>query len=346
MSKSAQILTTLTLCLFVGTLVAQKSSKETKKMLEKRYACFSGHKPIYKNNNWNMVKFHIVYKLTSAQVSKAMDKNDYQKVKSSSGSYGILTGISEQDLLDITGKVAENFTKRMKDEAGITVKTWSSFKDSKNTAKLVEKADPSPEIYSKSQGLGYCVAVDGTPIWNKVIAIVPGGKKLAKETGGHNGMLTMYIDFAKMEASASAYVSNATKSGNYMVWKFSEGADQSIVTGVRLVPSMGSQNVWEAATNLGTTMCGVQSEMLHSWSMTYAGGNDENFTSTVPFATDVQEFKGQLPTVLANRSNNKIEYVKTFEVKTTPELYGKAVMDVTNKFFDDIITYYKVTSSK
>ena len=334
--KLRQILTTLALL-----MVFSASKAQDQKDIESRYATFSKHKKFYAKDKWAMVKFQIIYKLTTAKVTKAMDKNDYIKAKSSSGSYGILEGITEEDLQAITDQVAENFIKRMKEEAGIEIVTWSSFADSPNASKIKEKAEER-ELYSKSQGLGYAMSYDGTPYWNKVIQIVPGGKKLAKELGANNGMLSLYIDFADTEAEASAFVSSK-KGGGWITHRWSESADQNIIPVVRVKPNMGSQNTWEAATNIGGTSVGGQSELLHSWNITYAGAEPDKLASDVQFATKVEEFAGQLPTVLQNRSNNKIEYVKSFVVKTTPEKYGAAVMDATNKYFDDVINYYNLT---
>jgi hypothetical protein len=60
----------------------------------------------------------------------------------------------------------------------------------------------------------------------------------------------------------------------------------------------------------------------------------------VAFAEKIEPNEGNIPEVLDNRKNNKIEYVNTFDVFTTPEKYGDAVMDVANKYFDLIIKYY------
>ena len=327
----------LSMCLLLVTVINAQDAKD----IESRYATFSKHKKFFAKDKWAMVKFQIIYKLTTAKVTKAMDKNDYIKSKSSSGSYGILEGITEEDLQNITDQVAENFIRRMKEEAGVEVITWGSFADSPNTSKIKEKAEER-ELYSKSQGLGYAMSYDGTPYWNKVIQIVPGGKKLAKELGANNGMLSIYIDFADTEAEASAFVSSK-KGGGWITHRWSESADQNITPIVRVKPNMGSQNAWEAATSIGGTSVGGQTELLHSWNITYAGAEPDKLASDVQFATKVEAFAGQLPTVLQNRSNNKIEYVKSFVVQTTPEKYGAAVMDATNKYFDDVIGYYNLT---
>ncbi len=326
---------------FLTFLLCYPLIGQDKKELEGRYATFSGHKKFFNKEKWAMVKFHIIYKLTTAKITKAMDKNDYIKSKSSSGSYGILKGINEEDLQNITNQVAENFIKRMGEEAGVEVITWSSFGDSPNTKKIKERAEER-EIYSKSQGLGYAVSYEDTPVWNKVIAIIPGGKKLAKELQANNGYLTMYIDFADTEAEASAFVSS-TRGGGWITHRWSESADQNIVPIIRVKPNLGSQDAWEAATNIGGTMVGGQTELLHSWSMVYAGAEPDELASDLQYAEKIEEFDGQLPQVLSNRKNNKIEYVKTFVVQTTPEKYGAAVMDATNKFFDDVIAYYNLS---
>ncbi|MEQ8580881.1 MAG: hypothetical protein RIC30_06720 [Marinoscillum sp.] len=330
------------ICLMIGSFMwsVTAQDKERVKELEKRYATFSKHKKFYDKDKWSMVRFHIVYKLTTAKVAKSMDKNDYVKVKSSSGAYGILKGVSEDDLQAITDQVARNFMQRMNEEAGIEIITWGSFEGSPNTKKIKEMA-MEREVYSKSQGLGYAVSYDGTPVWNKVIQIIPDGKKIAKELDSNNGMLTIYIDFADAVSEASTSV---TRKGDWIY--YSESAEQNILPVVRIIPNMQSQNAWEQATNIGFTQFNAQSEQLYTFSMSYMTEDPEYLQSEINYATKVEAFKGDLPEVLANRANNKIEYVSTFEVTTTPEKYGAAVMDVTNKFFDDLIEYYNLVSAK
>ena len=311
------LLACLTSLLALGSVASAEPL--SKKDYEKRYAAFSGHKKFFKNEKWAMVKFHVVYKLTTAKVTKAMDKEEFRKVKSSSGAYGILKGVTEDDLQQITNQVAERFISRMRDEAGIEILTWSTFADSPNTKKLMKKAQGN-EVYSKSQGLGYIVAYDGTPIWNQVIAIVPGGKKLGKELGAHNGMLTMYVDFADTFAEASAWIDKKTigKSSTYdavlkgwwvqehVQWNWGESHEERIVPVVRIRPDLGSQSSWEQATNLGRTSVGGQAYNYYNWSMTLTGAHPDALVSDLSYATSVNAFEGQLPEVLQNRSNKKL----------------------------------------
>ena len=323
--------------LLIGSFSLNAQSKEDKakiKQLEKEYACFSNHKKFFANEKWQFVKCHIVYKLTTAKVAKSMSKNDYVKAKSSSGAYGILVGIDEADLQRITNKVVENFIARMKNEAGVDITSWSNVANSKNAEKIKELAE-DPELYSKSQGLGYAISYDGNPVWNKVITIVPGGKKLAKETGRHNLNFSLYIDFAEAMAEANTYVSSK---GDWVYW--GESAEQDVVPIVQLSRNLGSQSVFDEAGNAGSTMISGQSEVLHTFSMSHVDG--KQIRSDVNFATKIESFDGELPAVLENRKNKKVEYVQTFEVHTTPEKYEAAVMDVTNKYFTDFITYYNL----
>jgi hypothetical protein len=164
--KSLRVITLLLSTLFISS-ISFGQSKEDKariKELEKAYTCFSNHKPYFKaDEKLAMMRMHIVFKLTTAKISKAMSKNDYIKAKSSSGAYGMLSGVSEEDLQKITDQVMENYIKRMKEELGIEVITWSTFKDSPNSKKLKEQAFESRELYSKSQGLGYALSYDDTP---------------------------------------------------------------------------------------------------------------------------------------------------------------------------------------
>ena len=172
-------------------------------------------------------------------------------------------------------------------------------------------------------------------------------------------MLTIYIDFADAQAEATAFVSKKETGRSYsydglgtwttrttVEYSWGETAEQNIIPVVRIKPNLGSQNVWEAATNLGSTAVSGQAANYYTFNMTYSGADPGYLASPLPYADKIEAFKGELPEVLQNRQNNKIEYTQTFEVHTTPEKYGAAVMDVTNRFFDDIITYYNLVKPK
>lgn len=294
-----------------------------------------------------MCKFTIVYKLTTAMTAKAMDKNEEvgAKVKSSSGAYGMLEGITEQDMQAITDKVAKNFIERMKNEGGVNIYTWSQFKDSKNTDMIIE-AQEERELYSKSQGLAFAMSHDGTPNYNRVIIYVPGGKKLAKEIGKNVMEFTIYIDFADVLAEANADVSitgrseTATTKTTHYTW--SEGGNQKLVPGVRIVRNIGSESLGEMGKNLSTTKIGGHDDLGY---MFYTGLGAE-LVSDVNFVEKIVEDEGKVPDILTNRKNNKIEYAKTFKVVTTPAKYEAAVLDVTNKYFDAFLKIYKFHAAK
>lgn len=311
--------------------------KKEIKNLEKQYAAFTNHKQFYDNKEWAMCKFSIVYKLTTSMIAKDRDNNERVNVKekSSSGAYAVLNGLTESDLQTITNKVAENFIKRMKEEAGVNVATWSAFKDAENTEKIVKEQEDR-EIYSKSQGLAYAVSYDGTPHYNRVLIFVPGGKSLSKEIKKNVMEFTLYIDFADMFASADAFVKVTGGNSSVTYYTVGDSASQRIYPGVRLIPTLGSQATMEAATNLGTTTIKGHDRYGYMFSV----GLTSDLVSKVPFVDKIEPSQGKIPAVLANRRNNKIEHTTTFNVYTTPEKYTEAVMDVTNRYFDDMIKIY------
>jgi hypothetical protein len=322
-----------------GYLMAQ-DKKEMKK-LEKEYAAFTGHKAFFKNQEWAMCKFTVVYKLTTAMTAKDMDKSKAvgAKVKASSGAYGMLAGVSEDDLQVITDNIAKKFIERMKAEAGVDITTWSAFKDSKNTEKIVSTQEDR-ELYSTSQGLAYAMSYDGTPHYNRVIVLVPGGKKIAKELKKNVMEFTLYVDFADALATAHAdvHVTGSSTTGNttttYFTW--SEGGDQKLYPGVRITRNMGSQSTIEVATSIGTTTIKGHNEVGNMFSV----GLLNDIVSNIPFVEKIEEKEGEVPEILKNRRNNKIEYAKTFQIYTTPEKYGTAVLDAANKYFDVVIKIY------
>ncbi len=317
-----------------------QDKKEMKK-LEKEYGAWTGHKKFFKTTEWAMCKFTIVYKLTTAMTAKDMDKSKQvgAKVKASSGAYGMLAGISDTDLQQITDNVAQKFIERMKTEAGVDISTWSTFKDSKNTEKI-KKTQEDRELYSKSQGLAYAVSYDGTPHYNRVIVLVPGGKKIAKELKKNVMEFTLYVDFADMLATAHAdvTVTGSSTAGNtkttYFNW--SEGGDQKLYPGVRIVQNLGSESLAELGKNLSSTTIKGHTELGQMFSV----GLFHDIVSQKPFVDKIEEVKGEVPTILKNRRNNKIEYAKTFQIYTTPEKYGNAVLDAANKYFDTVIKIY------
>lgn len=338
---------------FLTTLSAQtKEEKATIKELEKGYAAFSNHKKFFTTQKWAMVRFHIIYKLTTAMISEDVEKDNWNslKVSTSAGAYGMLDGVTEADLEQITAMVAENFIQRMKDEAGVEVLTWSAFKDHPSAEKIIEKQDEDIEIYSKSQGLGYAISYDGTPVWNKVIQIVPGGKKLAKDLEANVMNLSFYVDFAQTEAEAKASISIGNRTiidGQWGVpYSLSKEANMSILPGVRVIPKLGSQAAFEGATDIGYSGVTGHSEILHTFTFLEMpnSGTELRLTSTVPFADEIVKQEGEVPPILQNRKNNKIEFASTFLVKTNPEKYGAAVVDATNLYFDDLITYYNLVN--
>jgi hypothetical protein len=322
-----------------GQLFAQ-DKKEMKK-LEKEYAAFTGHKKFFKTTEWAMCKFTVVYKLTTAMTTIARDKSTQvrAKVKSTSGAYGMLAGVSEADLQKITDNVAKKFMERMKTEAGVDITTWSTFKDSKNTAKLVSKQEDR-ELYSKSQGLAYAMSYDETPHYNRVIALIPGGKKIAKELKRNVAEFTLYVDFADALATAHADVSvtGSSTHGNTTTTYFtiSEGGNQKIYPGIRIVRNLGSQSAIEMATSIGTTGVKGHNEIGNIFYV----GLVNDVASSLPFVDKVEVVDGEVPEILKNRRNNKIEYTRTFQVYTTPERYGAAVLDAAKKYFDTVIKIY------
>lgn len=331
----------------ISLAVSLNSIAQDKKeiaQLEKKYAAFTGHKKFFENNEWAMCKFSVIYKLSTAMTSKSMAKNKEvgAKVKSSSGAYGILDGITDKDLQVITDRVAENFIKRMKDEANVNITTWSSFKDSKSSEKIVESAEPEKEIYSTSQGLSYAMTYDETPYYNRVIILVPGGKKLAKELGKNVMEFNLYVDFAEMVATSSASVNVTGRDSKYTYFTWSEDADQKMKPGVRLIPNLGSESLGEMGKNLGATKIGGHTELGQMFYM----GLPADLISEKDFVESIEPLEGEIPEILKNKRNNKMEYVKTFKVVTTPEKYGDAVVDATNKYIDDYIKIYNYHKNK
>lgn len=322
----------------VSTSYAQ--DKKEMKDLEKDYAAFTGHKKFYEVDNWNMCKFTVVYKLTSAMTASATDKNDYGagKVKTSatSGAYAILNGLTDDDLQNITNKVAQTFIERMKKEAGVEIKTWSSFKDNKNTEKLLDIAEEDLELYSRSQGLAYAVPYDNTPHYNRIIVLIPGGKKLAKDLNGAVGEMNIIVDFADMLAEAEAKVKYAGSFGNTTTYNLSETADQKMYPGVRIAPNIGSQAALETGQNIQGTKILAHDELGSMFSV----GLVHDVTSDQNFVQSVDKNEGEIPAILANRRNNKMEYTTTWNVTTTPELYEAAVLDAFNKYLDVVIKLY------
>lgn len=59
--------------LFIAGIYAQ--DKKEMKELEKQYMAFTDHKQFYKNKEWAMCKFSIVYKLSTAMTAKDVAKN-------------------------------------------------------------------------------------------------------------------------------------------------------------------------------------------------------------------------------------------------------------------------------
>jgi hypothetical protein len=262
--KSKITSTILVLTLSAGAVAFAQDKKEMKQ-LEKDYAAFTGHKKIYEADNWNMCKFTVVYKLTSAMTASSTDKNDYGagkvKASASSGAYAILNGLSEEDLQKITDHVAQTFIERMKKEAGVDVRTWSTFKDNKHTDKIIEMAEEDREIYSRSQGLAYAVSYDESPHYNRIIVLVPNGKKLAKDLGGAVGEFTIVVDFAEMLAEAEAKVKYAGSSSSTVTYNLTETVDQKMYPGVRIAPNIGSQAALETGKNIQGTKINVHDDL-------------------------------------------------------------------------------------
>jgi hypothetical protein len=339
--KRSVITCILSMAIALGVNAQDKQDKKELKSLEKQYAAFTSHQQFYDGKEWAMCKFSVVYKLSTAMIVKDMDKdkNAALKVKSSSGAYALLNGVTESDLQAITNKVAELFIKRMRDEAGVNISTWSSFKTSENTGKILKEQEDR-EIYSRSQGLAYAMSYDSTPHYNRVITLVPGGKALSKELKKNVMEFTLYIDFADMFASAEAFVKMTGGNSTVTHYKYGESAEQAIYPGVRLIPTLGSQDAMEAATNLGSTTIKGHDKNGYMFSV----GLTSDIISSVNYADRIEPAQGNIPAILANRKNNKIEHVTTFNVYTTPEKYGEAVLDVANRYFDAVIKIYNANA--
>jgi hypothetical protein len=335
------IITTLFVLSLASLLTpTQAQDKKEMKNLEKEYMAFTGHGKFYKKDTWSMCKFSVVYKLTSAMTAASMDKNDFEagkvKAKTSSGAYAILNGLSDEDLQSITDKVAETFQTRMKNELGVTVNSWSSFSDNKHTEKLKESAEDT-EIYSKSQGLAYAVPFDGTPHYNRIIVLVPGGKKLAKDLDCAVSEFNLVVDFADMLAEAEAKVKYGGSSGNTVTYNLTETVDTKMYPGVRITPNIGSQAALETGKNIQGTKISAHDEFGYIFSV----GLTKDIVSQKTFVESVEESQGEIPAILANRRNNKIEYATTWNVNTTKELYEAAVIDAFNQYMDVVIKLYK-----
>lgn len=328
------------LLLFSLSLLISISTQAQSKKEIKDFEYVNGatvHKKFYDNDEWAICKFSIIYKLSTASVAKDMAKNKEvgAKVKSSSGAYAMLEGVSEADLQVITNKVAENFIKRMKDEAGVSIVGWSEIKNASNTDKLLESAEEK-EIYSKSQGLAYAMTFQDAPHYNRVVVLIPGGKKLSKEIDKHVVEVSMIIDFADVVAEADAVVNITGRSSTAISYEWGESADQKIYTGVRLMGNIGGNDAGEANLSLATTKLFAHDKYGYYFGISGGVG----YVSDVSFADSIEKNEGEVPAILANRRNNKIEYASTFNVSTTPAKYEEAVLDVTNKWFDNIIKYY------
>lgn len=310
------------------------------KELEKKHAAFTGHPKFYKKSDWALCKFSVVYKLTSAMTASATEKNGYGagnvKLKSSSGAYAVLNGLSENDLQNITVDLGKRFVQRMKEEAGVNVKTWSEFSDNERTEKLKESAEDQ-ELYSKSQGLAYALTYDGAPHYNRVIVLVPGGKKLAKSIDAAVSEVTIVVDFAEMLAKAEAEIKYQGTSGYYSTYKISESTEQEMSPGVRITPKIGSQATWEAATDIQGTSVKAHDELGYMFTV----GLTEDVVSKVNFVESAEASDGTLPEVLMNRRNNKIESTTTWEITTTPDKYKAAVLDAFDTYMDDVLKIYK-----
>jgi len=336
--KSHAIIIGLAALTAIGSPSLAQDKKEMKK-LEKEYGAFTGHKGFYKQDSWAQCKFSVVYKLTSSMTASAMDKADYGagkvKSKTSSGAYAVLNGLTEQDLQNITNKIGETYVKRMKEEAGIDIITFSQIKDNEKATKVIESAEER-ELYSKSQGLAYAMSYDGAPHYNRVIVTIPGGKKLAKDIKAAVSEVTLIFDFAEMLATAEAKVKYGGSSGNYVTYNIYEDTDQNMSPGVRLTPKLGSQATWEAATDIQGT--GVKAHDANGY-MFYMGLY-RDIVSKENFVESSEQSDGSVPEVLANRRNNKIESTTTWNINTTPALYEKAVLDAFNQYLDTVIKIY------
>jgi hypothetical protein len=327
----------------IFTLTIQFSyaqDKKEMKELEKNYAAFTGHPKFFKKTNWALCKFSVVYKLSSSMTASAMDKNDYGagkvKSKASSGAYAVLNGLSESDLQNITDDLGARFVKRMKEEAGVNVKSWSEFSSNDHTDKLKESAEEQ-ELYSKSQGLAYAMTYDGAPHYNRVIVLVPGGKKLAKSMDAAVSEVTIIVDFAEMLAKAEAKVKYQGSMGNYVTYKITESTEQEMSPGVRITPKVGSQATWEAATDIQGTSVKAHDELGYMFSV----GLTQDVVSKVNFVESAEVSDGVLPEVLMNRRNNKIEATTTWEITTSPDKYKAAVLDAFDTYMNDVLKIYK-----
>jgi len=316
--------------------------KDEIKAIEKEYGMWTSHGKFYKNKEWAMCKFSVVYKLTTSMTAKAMakSKDDAMKVKTSSGAFAILNGISEADLQKTTDMVAQNFIKRMKDEAGVNVSTWNSYKSSKNTDDLREEQEDK-EIYSKSQGLAYAMTYDSTPHYNRVIVFIPGGKKLSKELNKNVMEMCLYIDFADVVATAAANISSV-EGISTITYTLSKETDQKMYPGIRLVPNLGSESPGEIGKNLSTTNIKGHDHYGYMFSI----GLLNELVSPLEFVDKIEPSDGKLPAVLSNRRNNKLKDVTTFNVFVNPEKFTAAVMDVANQYFDKLIKVYKFRASE
>lgn len=332
------------LLLSVASLICATNSmsqdKKAMKQLEKQYGAFTNHKKVFQQDEWATCKFSLVYKLTTAMTATSVDKKDYGggkvKAKTSSGAYAVLSGVNESDLQAITEKVGERFAQRLKDEASIALKTWSAFSDAKHTAKLKEMEEDR-ESYSRSQGVSLAFSVDGAPHYNRVITLIPGGKKLSKEIEAAVSEITLIFDFAEMLATAEAKVKYGGSSAYSVTYNISETTDQQIIPGIRLTPKIGSQAATEAATDIQGTQVKVQDELGY---MFYVG-LPQDIVSRANYVESIEESDGAIPAVLQNRRNNRMESTTTWTVHTTPAAYEKAVLDAVDQYLDVIIQILK-----
>lgn len=306
--------------------------------LNKEYATYA-HKKFFAKNQWAMCKVSVVYKLSSAMTARDVEKKkvgggDFEtktvKNVATSGAFALLNGLTEEDLQKTTDAVVEVFLKRMKEEAGVDVITWSKFKDNKETADLKKSAEET-ELYN-SQGLAYAKTYDETPHYNRLIVLVPGGKKLAKSISSNVMELTIIVDFAEVMATAEAKIVHQYGSGTYSL---PDVVDQTVVPGVRIVPNNKTQATMEAATNLTNTQLKGHDEYGYMFSTTLT----KDIVSDKIYANSIEESK-ELPELFQGRKNNKIENVLTLNINTTQPQYESAVVDAFNKYLDDIIKIY------
>lgn len=322
------------------TLSLNLGAQDKKEMqdLEKRYAAFTGHKQFFKQKKWAMCKFSVVYKLSTAMTAKDVEKKMTEggevKNVATSGAYALLNGLTEADLQAITNSVATNFIKRMKAEAGVEVITWSAFKDNPEAEKLRESAEET-ELFSVSQGLSYAMTYDGTPHYNRVIAFIPGGKKLAKDLGSTAMELTLVIDFAEVLAEAEAKIKYAGSSYNSVSYNLQDLVGQSVVAGVRILPNAGSQATMEAATNLCHSGIKGHDALGYMFSTNVLS----DIISPLPIASSLDKTT-ELPEILRNRRNNKMQNVSTWNVTTNKAQFEAAVLDAVNRYLNDYIKIY------